>query len=193
MKITYYPIAQAATADTWSLEGGPDAASRSRLFVHGELASDIALSDGFVEWRTDDGQIIESPAPSRMSPDPFTIADEMVEAGALTKAETVTRDGRELQVYTGSPEYFLLAGAKGSFTPVDAELRYLRDDAAGRPVELRVPAATVTKESVSNERTPTQRFVVTGFREYPATEEAMKVFDLKAAYDGAGTGTTTAP
>ena len=38
--------------------------------------------------------------------------------------------------------------------------------------------------------------MVTGFREYPATEEAMEVFNLSAIYDGAGTattGTTTAP
>ena len=50
--------------------------------------------------------------------------------------------------------------------------------------------------NASPERFPAQRYVVTGFREYPATEEAMEVFDLYAVYDGAGTattGTTTAP
>ncbi|MGE0029093.1 MAG: hypothetical protein AB7O78_10015 [Thermoleophilia bacterium] len=194
LKITYTPNAQETTADTWSLKGGADAASRSRVFQDGELASDIALSDGFLEVYTPEaGQVVESPAQSAVSPDPFAIADGLVAAGTLTKAGTVTRDGRELQVYTGSPEYFLLAGAKGSFSPIDAKVRYLRDDAAGRPVELRIPAATVTTEAVSNQRTPTQRFVVTNFREYPATEEAMEVFDLKTAYDGVATGTTTAP
>jgi hypothetical protein len=194
LEIGYTSGERSTTAETWSLRGGLDAASRSRVLEDGEVASDIALSEGFLEvWTPEAGQVMETPAQAAVSPDPFSAADALVDQGTLTAAGTVMRDGQELQAYTGSPEYFLLSGAKGTFAPAAATVRYLRDDAADRPVELRIPAARVTPEGGPATRVPVQRFVVTGFREYPATEEAMEVFDLKALYDGAGTGTATAP
>jgi hypothetical protein len=194
LRIGYTAGGKSSEADTWSLRGGLDAASRSRVHEDGEVASDVSLSGGFLEvWTPEAGQVIESPAQSAVSPDPFAVADVLVEQGTLTAGGTVRRDGRELQAYTGSPEYFLLAGRAGTFAPAGATARYLRDEAEGRPVELRIPAAVVTPEGGSAERFPAQRYVVTGVREYPATEEAMEVFDLKAIYDGAGTGTATAP
>ncbi len=192
LKITYTSGSRTSTADTWSLQGGSDAASRSRVFEDGEVASDIALSDGFLAvWTPEAGQVVSTPAQTAVSPDPFAVADGLVAEGTLTEAGTVTRDGKELQVYTGSPEYFLLAGAEGTFAPAAAEVRYLRDEDADRPVELRVPAARVTPSDGASSQVPVQRFVVTGFREYPATEEAMEVFNLSAIYDGAGAGATT--
>jgi hypothetical protein len=197
LKIAYTSGARSSSADTWSLRGGPDAASRSRVLEDGEVASDIALKDGFLAvWTPEAGQVVISPAQSAVWPDPFTAADALVNQGTLTKAGTVTRDGRELQVYRGSAEYFLLSGTEGSFAPAGATVRYLRDEDAGRPVELRVPAARVTPKGGASSQVPAQRFLVTGFREYPATEEAMGVFDLSAIYDGAGTataGAATAP
>ena len=156
-----------------------------------EVASDIALSDGFLAvWTPESGQVVSAPAQAAVSPDPFALADGLVEDGTLTAAGTVTRDGTALKVYAGPPDAFLLAGTEGTVTAGDAKVRYLRDEAAGRPVELQVPAATVAPTGGTAARVPAQRFVVTGFREYPATETAMEVFDLSAVYDGAGTATT---
>jgi hypothetical protein len=194
LKITYTAGPRTVTADTWTLEGGVDAASRSRLQDGGEVSSDVALSDGFVSlWTPETGSVVESPAQSGFSPDPLAVADEMVDAGALIASGTEQRDGREIQVYRGPAAAFLLAGAEGTIGPADAVVRYLRDDTTGRPVELRIPAARVLPKGGPAARLPVQRYVVTGFREYPATEEAMEVFDLKAVYDAAGTATTTAP
>jgi len=190
LKIGYTAGGRSSTADTWSLRGGLDSASRSRVWEDGEVASDIALSGGFLEvWTPEAGQVIESPAQSAVSPDPFAAADALVDEGVLTAAGTVRRDGRELQAYTGSPEYFLLAGRAGTFAPADATARYVRDEGSGRPVELRIPGAVVTPQGAAPQRIPAQRYVVTGVREYPATEEAMEVFDLKAVYDDPGTAT----
>ena len=197
LKIAYTAGPRSSTADTWSLRGGDDTAARSRLVEDGAVSSDVALSDGFVSvWTPEAGSVISSPAQTGFTPDPFALADEMVAQGALTAAGTVQRDGREVQVYRGPAETFLLAGAEGTIAPAGAEVRYTRDEATGRPVELRVPASRVSITNASPERFPAQRYVVTGFREYPATEEAMAVFNLSAIYDGAGTattGTTTAP
>jgi hypothetical protein len=194
LRIAYTQGARTLAADTWTLENGDDAAARSRLREGNAVLSDVALSEGFLAaYLPEAGQVAESPAGSASSPDPFTIADGLVEDGTLTADGTVQRDGREVQVYTGSPEFFLLAGGVGTFEPADAELRYLRDDADGRPVELLIPAATVRTEDAPAVRSPAQRYVVTGFREYPATEEAMEVFDLKAVYQDPGAATTTAP
>lgn len=194
LKITYTAGPRTVTADTWSLQGGVDTASRSRVQDGGEVTSDVALSDGFVSlWTPDTGSVVESPAQSGFSPDPFAIADEMVEGGGLVASGTEQRDGREIQVYRGPADTFLLAGAEGTIDPANAIVRYLRDDSTGRPVELRLPAARVMPKDGAPARFPVQRYVVTGFREYPATEEAMEEFDLKAVYDQAGTATTTAP
>jgi hypothetical protein len=194
LTITYTQGARTLNADTWTLRGGDDAAARSRLQEDGRVVSDVALSDGFLAaYLPEAGQVTEAPAGSSSSPDPFTVADGLVESGTLTADGTVRRDGREVQVYTGSAELFLLGGGPGTVAPADAELRYLRDDAAGRPVELVIPAATIRPEGGQALRSPLQRFVVTDVRDTPATEEAMGVFDLKAAYDEAGTATTTAP
>jgi hypothetical protein len=194
LEITYTAGGRTTTAETWSLRGGFDAASRSRVLEDGEVASDIALSDGFLQvWTPEAGQVVESPAQSAVSPDPFAAADGLVAQGTLTAAGTVTRDGKELQVYTGSPEYFLLAGAAGTYSPSGATARYLRDDDADRPVELQIPAARVAPKDGAATRLPVQRYVVTGVREYPATEEALEVFDLKAVYESGDAGTATAP
>lgn len=192
LKISYTSGGRSSTADTWSLSGGSDAASRSRVLDGGEVASDVALSDGFLAvWTPESGQVVSAPAQTAVSPDPFALADRLVEDGTLTAAGTDTRDGTELNVYTGAPDAFLLAGTEGTVTAATAKVRYLRDEAAGRPVELQVPAARVAPTGGTAARVPAQRFVVTGFREYPATESAMEVFDLAAVYDRVGT--TTAP
>ena len=70
-------------------------------------------------------------------------------------------------------------------------MRYLRDGDTGQPVELRIPALRIAADGAAPAAVPAQRYVVDEYREYPATEEAMRVFDLSAAYDGAGV--TTAP
>ena len=194
LRITYTQGARTLEADTWTLEGGGDAAARSRLREGGEVISDVALSDGFLAaYIPEAGQVSEAPAGSASSPDPFSIADALIDDGTLTADGTVQRDGREVQVYTGSPELFLLAGGEGTIAPADAELRYLREDATGRPVELVIPAVTIRTEGAQPVRSPVQRYVVTDVRDVPATQEAMEVFDLKAAYDEAGTATSTTP
>lgn len=191
LEISYTSGGRSSTADTWNLEGGADAASRSRVLDGAEVASDIALSDGFLAvWTPESGQVVSAPAQAAVSPDPFALADGLVADGTLTSAGTVTRDGTRLNVYTGPPDAFLLAGTEGTVTAAGAKVRYLRDEAAGRPVELRVPGARVAPTGGTAARVPAQRFVVTGFREYPATEKAMEVFDLSAVYDQAGTTTT---
>ena len=190
LQIAYTSGARALTADTWTLRNGDDLAARSRLRQGSEVLSDVALEGGFLAaYTAEAGGVVESPAGTAASPDPFTIADGLVEDGTLTAAGTAQRDGREVHVYTGSPEYFLLGGGQGSFEPADAELRYLRDEASGRPVELLIPAATLRGTGVPPARVPQQRYIVTGARDHPATEEAMEVFDVKAIYDAAPTTT----
>lgn len=192
LKIAYTSGGTSSTADTWNLKGAADAASRSRVLDGGQVTSDIALSDGFLAvWTPESGQVISAPAQAAVSPDPFALADGLVEDGTLRAAGTVTRDGKELKAYTGPPDAFLLSGTEGTVTAAGAKVRYLRDEAAGRPVELRIPAASVAPKGGQAAQVPAQRFVVTGFRQYPATEKAMEVFDLSAIYDG--TGTTTTP
>jgi len=60
-------------------------------------------------------------------------------------------------------------------------------------VELVIPAVTIRTEGAQPVRSPVQRYVVTDVRDVPATQEAMEVFDLKAAYDEAATATSTTP
>ena len=57
-------------------------------------------------------------------------------------------------------------------------------------MELSIPAAACAAAGADPTALPAQRYVVAGFREYPATEEAMEVFNLSAVYDGAATTTT---
>jgi hypothetical protein len=184
LRIAYTSGTRTLTADTWTLRNGDDAAARSRLREGGAVSSDISLSDGFFALYTaESGGVVVSPAGSAPSPDPFSLVDGLVAQGALTDAGTVRRDGREVQVYTGSARPLLLGDDRGTMEPADASVRYLRDEAAGRPVELRIPAARIAPEGGPAARIAAQRYVVTGAREYAATEEAMEVFDLSAIYD----------
>jgi hypothetical protein len=193
LRIAYTAGSRELTADTWTLRGGDDAAVRSRLRDGRGVVSDVALSEGFFTYYTPGSGLVQDPAGSALSPDPFALADDLVEQGGLTAAGTVRRDGTEIQSYTGPAEPILLGGRPGTIDPADATMRYLRDEAAGRPVELRIAAARVHPEDGPPSRLPAQRYLVTDVREYAATEEAMAVFDLEAAYDEAGTATTTAP
>jgi hypothetical protein len=154
------------------------------------VTSDVALREGFVSLYTPEaGGVVTSPAGSAPVTEPFTIARSLVEAGDLTADGTAERDGRALEAFTGPAGPFV-AGDGGTVEPAGAAVRYLRDRDTGQPLELRVPPLRVVAEAGGDPaRLPAQRFVVTGYREYPATEEAMEVFDLSAVYDGAGTET----
>jgi hypothetical protein len=188
--IAYTSGSERLTADTWTLRGGVDAASRSRLRDGGEVTSDVALREGFVSLYTPDaGGVVTSPAGSAPVTEPFTIARALVDAGDLKADGTVERDGRTLEAFAGPAGPFVTGGG-GTAAPAGATVRYLRDRDTGQPVELRIPAVRVTAEAGGDPtRLPAQRFLVTEYREYPATEEAMGVFDLSAIYDGAGTET----
>jgi hypothetical protein len=182
LEITYTAGSRTLTGDTWVLRGGDDAAARSRLTDDGDVVSDVALSGGFFTYYTPDAGVVEGPAGSAPSPDPFDFADGLVSDGRLVAAGTARRDGREVQVYRGSARPLLLGTNGGTIEPAGAAIRYLRDDATGRPVELRIDAARVDPEGGPPGRLPVQRYLVTGVEEVPATEDAMRVFDLRAAY-----------
>jgi hypothetical protein len=192
LRIAYTSGAERLTADTWTLQGGVDAASRSRLRDGNEVTSDVALSEGFVSLYTpDSGGVVTSPAGSAPVTEPFTIARALVESGDLTADGTEEREGRTVEAFTGPAGPFV-AGDGGTVEPAGAAVRYLRERDGGEPVELRIPVVRVTAEGGGGSaRLPAQRYVVSEYREYPATEEAMEVFDLSAIYDGAGA--TTAP
>ena len=192
LRIAYTSGSRTLTADTWTLQGGADAASRSRLRDGGAVTSDVALRDGFVSLYTPEaGGVVQSPAGSAPVTEPFGIADALADAGDLAAAGTVERDGRTLEAFTGPAEPFVLGDGDGRVTPAGAEVRYLRDRDTGQPVELRIPAVRIAADGAGSAALPAQRYVVDEYREYPATEEAMGVFDLSAAYDGAGV--TTGP
>jgi hypothetical protein len=166
----------AVAAATLAACGGGDdeagAASRSRVFEDGEVASDVALSDGFLSvWTPEAGQVV-SPARGRRR---------------ATAGSSRPRPGRPSTSCWRAPPARSSPPARGAL-PAGRGVRPPGGAAgARRPGEARRPQAG---------RVPPQRFVVTGFREYPANEQAMEVFDLPAVDDGAGaatTGTPTAP
>ncbi|HMO01352.1 MAG TPA: hypothetical protein PKD59_18225 [Miltoncostaeaceae bacterium] len=155
------------------------------------MTSDIALHEGFVSLYTREaGAVATSPAGTAPVAEPFTIAEERVARGEMRPAGTTRRDGRTLEAFTGPARPFLVGEGEGTIAPAGATVRFLRDQGTDRPVELRIPAVRLAADGVGSAAVPAQRYVVTGFREYPATEESMTVFDISAVYDGAGAATT---